>query len=182
MSSSYTAIFFWRRWKELNEMVISRLEGNAIEFIAIEPIELNLLRQVPAVCESGENMRSEERLFSKPADASESQFLSDWEEYVRPELRHLFLSARDTVNEDLKALSTGPGKLGRLVVPRAHSDAWLNALNQARLILATKYNFTDRELSMHERPKWFSRRDMVLQQINFYAEIQERIIDIIENE
>jgi hypothetical protein len=52
-------------------MVIRRLEGNAIEFIAIEPIELNLLRQVPAICESGENPRSQERLFSKPADAPE---------------------------------------------------------------------------------------------------------------
>jgi hypothetical protein len=55
-------------------------------------------------------------------------------------------------------------------------------LNQARLILATKFKFSDRELSMHETPKWFSRRDMVLQQINFYAEIQERMIDAIENE
>jgi Domain of unknown function (DUF2017) len=163
-------------------MVIRRLEGNAIEFMAIEPIELNLLRQVPAICESGENPRSQERLFSKPSDVSEPQFLSDWEEYVRPELRHLFLSARNTVNEDLKTLSTSPGKLGHLVVPRTHCDAWLNALNQARLILATKYNFTDRELSMQEQPKWFSRRDIVLQQINFYAEIQERIIDILENE
>ena len=35
---------------------------------------------------------------------------------------------------------------------------------------------------MHEPPKWFSRRDLVLQQINFYAEIQERIIDAIEDE
>jgi hypothetical protein len=50
------------------------------------------------------------------------------------------------------------------------------------LILATKFNFSDRELSMHESPKWFSRRDLVLQQINFYAEIQERIIDAIEDE
>jgi hypothetical protein len=55
-------------------------------------------------------------------------------------------------------------------------------LNQARLILATKFKFTDRELSLHEAPKWFSRRDSVLRQINFYAEIQERIIDAIEDE
>jgi len=94
----------------------------------------------------------------------------------------LFLSARQTVKEDLEKLSNSPGRLGRLVLPRDHSDAWLNALNQARLILATKFNFSDRELSMHESPKWFSRRDLVLQQINFYAEIQERIIDAIEDE
>ncbi len=163
-------------------MLIRRLKENSIELMDIEPIEAELLRQVPGVCDSGTDNRSEARLFSNPADSSEGQFLNDWAEYVRPELVHLFLSARNTVNEDLKNLSDYPGRLGRLVVPRAHSDAWLNALNQARLILATKFNFSDRELSMHEPPKWFSRRDLVLQQINFYAEIQERIIDAMEDE
>jgi hypothetical protein len=163
-------------------MLIRRLKESSFEFIDIEPLEAELLRQVPGVCENGGDDRSEARLFSDPADSSDSQFLNDWAEYVRPELRHLFISSRNTVKEDLKKLSNLPGRLGRLVVPRAHSDAWLNALNQARLILATKFNFTDRELSMHEAPKWFSRRDLVLQQINFYAEIQERIIDAIEEE
>jgi hypothetical protein len=163
-------------------MLIRRLNENSIELMDIEPIEAELLRQVPGVCDSGGDSRSEARLFSSPADSTEGQFLSDWAEYVRPGLRHLFLSARQTVKEDLEKLLNSPGRLGRLVVPRAHSDAWLNALNQARLILATKFNFSDRELSMHEQPKWFSRRDLVLQQINFYAEIQERMIDAIENE
>ena len=161
-------------------MLIRRLKENSIELVDIEPIEAELLRQVPGICESGGDSRSEARLFSNPADSGEDQFLNDWAEYVRPELKHLFLKARNTVKEDLEKLSNKPGRLGRLIVPRAHSDAWLNALNQARLILATKYNFSDRELSMHEAPKWFSRRDVVLQQIHFYAEIQERIIDAIE--
>jgi hypothetical protein len=163
-------------------MLIRRLKESSIEFIDVEPLEAELLRQVPGVCESGGDDRSEARLFSAPADSSDTQFLTDWAEYVQPELRHLFISSRNTVKEDLKKLSNLPGRLGKMVVPRTHSDAWLNALNQARLILATKFNFTNRELSMHEAPKWFSRRDLVLQQINFYAEIQERIIDAIEGE
>src|ERR1700747_2218123 len=163
-------------------MLIRRLKESAIELMDIEPIEADLLRQVPGICESGGDSRSEARMFSSPADSSEGQFLNDWAEYVQPELRHLFQSARNTVKEDLENLSDRPGRLGGLVVPRAHSDAWLNALNQARLILATKFNFSDTELSMHRAPKWFSRRDLVLQQINFYAEIQERIIDAIEDE
>jgi hypothetical protein len=163
-------------------MLIRRLKEDSIELMDIEPIEAQLLRQVPDVCDGGGDDRSEARLFSNPADASEGSFLNDWAEYVRPELRHLFLTARKTVKEDLEKLSNSPGRLGRLVLSRAHSDAWLNALNQARLILATKFNFSDRELSVHESPKWFSRRDLVLQQINFYAEIQERIIDAIQDE
>jgi hypothetical protein len=163
-------------------MLIRRLKESSIELMDIEPIEADLLRQVPGICDSGGDSRSEARMFSSPADSSEGQFLNDWAEYVQPELRHLFQSARNTVKEDLENLSDCPGRLGRLVVPRAHSDAWLNALNQARLILACKFNFSNEELSMRHAPKWFSRRDLVLQQINFYAEIQERIIDAIEDE
>ncbi len=130
----------------------------------------------------GGDNRAEARLFSSPAETSERQFLSDWDEYVRPELRHLFLSARKTVEADLERLSDRPGHLSRLVVPQAHGDAWLNTLNQARLILASKFDFSDEELSMHEVPKSFSRRDLALLQINFYAAIQERIIDAIDLE
>ena len=79
-----------------------------------------------------------------PPTPVKRQFLTDWDEYVRPELRHLFLSARKTVEADLEKLSDRPGRLGRLVVPRAHGDAWLNTLNQARLILASKFNFSRR--------------------------------------
>lgn len=163
-------------------MLIRRLKGNSIELADIEPIEAELLRKVPSVCDTGGDSRVEARLFSNPADSSERQFLSDWDEFVRPELRHLFLSARKTVEEDLGKLSDRPGRPGRLVVPSAHSDAWLNTLNQARLILATKFDFTDEELSMHEAPQSFSRRDLVLLQINFYAAIQERIIDAVNGE
>jgi hypothetical protein len=163
-------------------MLIRRLKGNSIELTDIEPIEAELLRKVPSVCDTGGDSRAEARLFSNPADSSERQFLSDWDEFVRPELRHLFLSARKTVEEDLGKLSDRLGRPGRLVVPCAHSDAWLNTLNQARLILATKFDFTDEELSMHEAPQSFSRRDLVLLQINFYAAIQERIIDAVNGE
>jgi hypothetical protein len=161
-------------------MLIRRLKENSIELAEIETIEAELLRKIPAVCDPGGDHRAEARLFSGPADPSEHQFLNDWNEYVRPELRHLFVSARKTVETDLEKLSDRPGHLGRLIIPRAHGDAWLNTLNQARLVLATKFEFSDEELSMHEVPKSFSRRDLVLLQINFYAAIQERIIDAIE--
>jgi Domain of unknown function (DUF2017) len=163
-------------------MLIRRWKENSIELTDIEPIEAELLRKVPSVCDTGGDRRAEARLFSNPAAASERQFLNDWDEYVRPELRHLFVSARKTVETDLEKLSERPGHLSRLVVPRAHGDAWLNTLNQARLILASKFDFSDEELSMHEVPKSFSRRDLILLQINFYAAIQERIIDALDPE
>ena len=163
-------------------MLIRRLKEDSIELTEIEPLEAELLRKVPSVCDAGGDPKAESRLFSSPADPGEQQFLTDWDEYVRPELSHLFLSARKTVEADLEKLSDRPGRLSRLVVPLAHGEAWLNTLNQARLVLASKFNLSDQELSMQEVPKSFSRRDLVLLQINFYAAIQERMIDAMDVE
>jgi len=162
-------------------MLIHRLNEDSIEFTDIETIEADLLRQIPILCDLHGDRRAESRLFSNPADSSEGQFLSDWAEYVRPELRHIFLSARATVEKDLGAMVDRPGFPSRLVILCVHGEAWLNALNQARLILATQFEFSDEELSLHEVPRSFSRRDLVLLQINFYAAIQERIIDALES-
>ena len=161
-------------------MLIHRLNEDSIEFTDIEPIEADLLRQIPALCDAHGDSKAESRLFSNPADPSEVQFLADWEEYVRPELRHLFVSARETVEKDLGTMVDRQGYPSRLVILCTHGEAWLNTLNQVRLILANKFEFSDEELSLHEVPRSFSRRDLVLLQINFYAAIQERIIDALE--
>jgi hypothetical protein len=57
-----------------------------------------------------------------------------------------------------------------------NSEAWLNALNQARLAIAAKYNFTDGELCDHYRSPIGSRRDLGLFQVNFYGFLQEFIL------
>jgi hypothetical protein len=160
-------------------MLIRKWKKKAIEFSRIEQIEAELLKQVPACCELEEGSSGKARIFPAPADASEADLLRDWEEYVRPELRQLFRSAKETVEADLGLLKMKVGHLGRFIVPLEHGDPWLNALNQARLILAAKFEFSERELSAYDLPRTFSQRELVLHQINFYAAIQERIIEIL---
>ena len=63
-----------------------------------------------------------------------------------------------------------------LRIPHGHSEAWLNALNQARLAIAAKYDFTEAELSDHYRSPIGSRRDLGLFQVNFYGFLQEFIL------
>jgi Domain of unknown function (DUF2017) len=63
-----------------------------------------------------------------------------------------------------------------LRIPSKHADAWLSTLNQARLVIAAKYNFTDRELGDHFRSPIGSRRDLSLFQVNFYGFLQEFIL------
>ena len=63
-----------------------------------------------------------------------------------------------------------------LRIPHEHADAWLNTLNQARLAIAAKYDFTEAELSDHYRSPIGSRRDLSLFQVNFYGFLQEFIL------
>jgi hypothetical protein len=160
-------------------MLIRKWKQKAIEFSRIERIEAELLKQVPVCCEFDEGSSAAARLFPSPTGASDRDLLRDWDEFVRPELRHLFVSAKKTVQEDLGSLKMKVGHLGRFLVPLEHAERWLNALNQARLVLAAKFEFSEAELSAFEPPKTFSQRELVLHQINFYAAIQERIIEIL---
>ena len=98
--------------------------------------------------------------------------------YVEPELQRLFQTATETVAADLQQLngSTKPFANCTLRIPVANAEAWLNALNQARLVIAAKYDFTEGELCDHYRSPIGSRRDLGLFQVNFYGFLQEFIL------
>lgn len=149
-----------------------------IEISDLDPFLAELLRQVPASADPQGVPAAEQRLFCLPADPKDKEICNEWKLYVEPELRRLFQSATETVAEDLKQLSgkEKPFANHTLRIPAKHVDAWLNALNQARLALAAKYNFTDSELCDHNRSPVGSRRDLSLFQINFYGFIQEFIL------
>ena len=108
---------------------------------------------------------------------------AEWKLYVEPELRRLFQTATQTVAADLQQLngsSTKPFANCTLRIPSQHSDAWLNALNQARLVIAAKYNFSEADLCDHYRSPIGSRRDLGLFQVNFYGFLQEFILHELE--
>ena len=70
----------------------------------------------------------------------------------------------ETVAADLQQLCGNEKAFANrnLFIPAKHADAWLNALNQARLIIAARNNFTDGELSDNYRSPIGSRRDLSL--------------------
>lgn len=161
---------------------------NAIEISDLDPFLAELLRQIPTSADplggDAANVdpdgvrRAQDRLFSGPADPGEKEICSEWKLYVEPELRKLFRSATETVTEDLKQLNEKekPFANRTLRIPLEHADSWLSALNQARLALHARYDFTDAELCDHERSPAASRRDLSLFQVNFYGFIQEFIV------
>ena len=102
--------------------------------------------------------------------------------YVEPELRRLFQTATQTVVADLEQLNGNEKNLANhtLCIPTKHADAWLSALNQARVVITAKNNFTESELNDQFRSPIGSRRDLSLFQVNFYGFLQEFILRELE--
>ena len=155
-----------------------RRDKDCLEISELDPFLAELLRQIPESTNTDGVESAQQRLFSSPAPASEREICAEWKLYVEPELRRLFRSAMETVAADLQQLngSTKPFANCTLRIPTENAEAWLNALNQARLVIAAKYNFTDGELCDHYRSPIGSRRDLGLFQVNFYGFLQEFIL------
>ena len=159
-----------------------RRHGDCIEISELDPFLAELLRQIPESTNAQGVEGAQERLFSPPAAESEREICAEWKLYVEPELRRLFETATQTVACDLQQLngSTKPFANCTLRIPARNSDAWLNALNQARLVIAAKYNFSEADLCDHYRSPIGSRRDLGLFQVNFYGFLQEFILHELE--
>jgi hypothetical protein len=159
-----------------------RRNGDVLELSELDPFLAELLRQIPASTNCEGVQDAEQRIYSRPTESSETELFAEWKLYVEPELRRLFHSATETVTADLQQLngSEKPFANCTLSIPVAHADAWLNVLNQARLVIASKYNFKEAELCDHYRSPMGSRRDLSLFQVNFYGFLQEFILREME--
>jgi hypothetical protein len=157
-------------------------KGDCLEISELDPFLAELLRQIPESTNTDGAEAAQQRLFSSPAPASQGEICAEWKLYVEPELRRLFQTATETVAIDLQQLngSTKPFANCTLQIPMKNTDAWLNALNQARLVIAAKYDFTDADLCDHYRSPIGSRRDLGLFQVNFYGFLQEFILHELE--
>jgi hypothetical protein len=154
-----------------------------LEISELDPFLAELLRQIPASTSSDGTPAVEQRLFSQPSSSGEAEACAEWKLYVEPELRRLFQTATETVAADLQQLNGNekPFANRTLRIPKSHADAWLSALNQARLVIATRNEFTEGELSDHYRSPIGSRRDLSLFQVNFYGFLQEFILRALES-
>lgn len=156
-------------------MEISR-DAESLCISDLDPFLAELLRQIPASANPEGAPEAQARLFTRPS--TEKEICTEWKSYVEPELRRLFRSATETVVADLAQINGNEKSLRNrsLRIPFEHADAWLSALNQARLVIAERYKFTDEELNDHDRSPIGSRRDLSLFQVNFYGFLQEFIL------
>lgn len=142
--------------------------GKTLAISELEPFIILLLRELPAASDPGDHPAARARLFPVPnREPGEEEFREDWRDYVEPDLAHLFLSARETVEEDLRSLDGVPGSTllfggvaedgpapheptrAALVIPKAHLEAWLSVLNQARLVIGARHRIGEDDINVH---------------------------------
>lgn len=152
-------------------MEIARLEDGAFQVTGLEEPLVDFLRAIVPSCDPGEHQGAFDRLYPTPEKGGE-ELDEDWREYVQPELEHLFASAAAIVKGDLKDLETG----GMLTIPAQHVDAWLNTLNQARLVLAERFEVDEEAMERPISAVLNDEREIALFQIHFYGFIQECLI------
>lgn len=165
-------------------MEISRLDADTISVARVDPFLLELFRAIPATADPGGSDAAQNRIFSAPSADAESELCAEWREYVEPDLRHLFASAAQTVKEDLArfAREDGDELAYEVAIPGKHLDAWLNCLNQARLVIAARNDFTEKDLNEEFSIFANSPRDFSLFQIHFYGLLQESMLRLLERE
>lgn len=133
---------------------------------------LELLREVP-VRAASKHPGVEERFLPDPAN--DDGIREDWKALVQPELMALFQSDRETVQADLRGVAAKK-KGAALRIPKNHSDAWMGALNQARLAIAEEGGFGEADLAVDVAPDQGDPRAMALFQVGFYGFLQECLI------
>ena len=159
-------------------MEFCRQSNRAYQLCDIHPLFAGLLGELPKV--SARHKKAQRRLYPDPSRGEgDEELCQDWDEYVRPELEKVFSSNRKIVSDDLASLDH-PQAGSRLVISVDHLDAWINTLNQARLIIVEENGFAESELDQHDPPDLATRRGLALLKLHFYAHLQELLLEVVD--
>jgi len=164
-------------------MEVTLAEDGILIFGGLDPFLVEILRQIPEAADPNGSTDALQRLLPPPtrSEDTEQEFLEDWENYVRPGLEEAFKEAIGIVERDLHSLQSPGNKTDKaatceLCIQPNHADAWIHALNQARIVLAERHRFTEKELEADLVLTFESRRELALVQMNFYAMLQEILL------
>lgn len=165
-------------------MIFERSKNGNFRFSRIHPL-LGELLQAVAMDPWERYPEGSARLLPSPCESEDLEDLRlDWQDHVQPGLRHHFDLERAVVSEDLACMIQQTGKIPSwtLEISTDHSDAWLTTLNALRLALAEEHRFTERDLSEKTHSDLETERGLALMQVNFYAFIQECLLQAMEDE
>jgi hypothetical protein len=149
--------------------------------VVIEPLghwHVETLVELPELLAKEQPDAVLERLFPRASERDETINL-EWERLVVPELVALLASARELVVKDLEGFEPiePPGGLTwRLRIPQKHRNAWISALQAARLTLSARFGIKEEDM---ERPldRIQNERDLALWKVHELGWLQGSLIE-----
>jgi Domain of unknown function (DUF2017) len=129
-------------------LCVQLIEDKHIRISGIAPVLAVMLRELPEILEMRDSPDARKRLFPKPTRAND-RINTEWEQMVGPELRHLFVSAGETLTRDLTTMTVDQedAEAYQVEFPIEHVRAWMSALNQARLILGEIHQIEEADMN-----------------------------------
>jgi hypothetical protein len=128
---------------------VRMVDEKNLRISGLHPFMTACLQELPVILEYRDKPKVHDRLFPAPTkdDAAINQ---DWQETVGHDLQHLFRSSGEIVTRDLVALKPSPKNPERysITFPAPHQSAWMNALNQARLVLAELFEVDEIDMNL----------------------------------
>jgi hypothetical protein len=137
------------------------------------------MRQIPVSADPGDSDSARERLYPLISDDPRAAGANEeWRSYVHPELQRLFATASQSVRDDLEKFEQldETQENWAFEIPADHFETWLNVLNQARLALAARFEFEEKDMSQSGPTTIETVRDLSLFQVHFYGFLQECLL------
>ncbi len=135
----------------MNPLRVSAADEKHIRITGIPPVLVFCLRDLPHILEKRDQPDAHSRLFPAPT-RNDMKANHDWEQLIVPELRHLFVTSGETVARDLAKLEEESMETHSCCVTFAavHLNAWISAINEARLILGELNSVTEQDMNQED--------------------------------
>jgi hypothetical protein len=141
------------------DLRVRPIDEKSVRISGMTPVLAAMLGELPEILDLREAPAAQVRLYPNPI-AGDDNANKDWQQTTGAELRHLFVSAGETVTRDLTAIAADGEDASsgyQVTFPVEHVNAWMSAINQARLILAEVHQIDEAEMSRADldprRPK-----------------------------
>lgn len=158
-------------------MWVARVDEGYV-FGGLLPHSVETLTGVPMLLESTDP-RVRERLLPDASDEPEAQ--EHWQQHAVPELERLFLSRAQLVRRDLATMKKVPKSDTQiLLIPDKHQNAWLAALNAARLALFVLNDLEAAHLEAEGFGRATPKQQEALLRIHLLAEMQSVLLGDFE--
>jgi hypothetical protein len=124
--------------------------------------------ELPGILAAEPSDEVRKRLYPSPSEDNEAMD-EEWARLVHPELFALLASAREIVERDIGNLS--------LTVPADHVQAWISALNAARLTLAETHGVEEDDLEGRaDTEGWSEEKEGAVVRLEMLGWFQEMLI------